>query len=105
MVDIADFAGPLEFLAVATGATVGPVAGKKVVVLKGVITSTVTGTVAFSDSTGSPAAATQTVNLAAGTPLVLPFDGSGWWETGPGGTLTITGTTAVPDGWLLYYIG
>lgn len=94
-----DQPGPLFILPVATTATVAGATGRRVVVTKLVLSATAAGALTLSDGT-----TTVSITLAVGGIVVLPFDGSGWFQTAQGGTLTVAGAAA-PTGWLEYYQG
>src|SRR5262245_27322533 len=71
---------------------VAAVTGKKVRVVRVACTGdTAVTTIVFNSKPGGAGAAiSATFNLAVGTPLVLPTDNEGWFQTAVGEGLTVT---------------
>ena len=82
-----------EVVAAATGASFR--------VLSVVVTSTAAQTVVFKSAT---TAVTAVFSLAAGVPLVLPYNPHGWFETVGGAALNVTTTAATPTAVQIQYI-
>jgi hypothetical protein len=99
MVSPADQPGPLFILALAAASTIVPPAGRRVVITKIAAAATATGPLAWTDGTTA-----ISITLAIGTPLVMPFDGSGWYQGANGATITFSGAAAA-TGIVEYYLG
>ena len=70
---------------------VAALAGARTRIYKAIVTASGANQVTVNDGT---TAITGPINLSAGVPLVIPFDGQPWLTTSIGNALTITPTTA-----------
>lgn len=76
-------------------------AGARYRALSVVVTATAAQTVIFKSNTTGISA---TFSLAAGVPLVLPFNSHGWFETAFGEALQVTTSAATPTAIHVQYI-